>query len=236
MINVQSENGERVFEPFAFDHWMVVGTLFALLIVLIVSRAWITLRADRWFRSSLALSLFALEILSLVEARLDGRLIAPLQLCDVAVFVTIWALLAVPGRVAILAYFWAIAGSVQAILTPDLMDPFPQYGWFRFFVVHCVLVISAAYLAVMGYARPTLRSLGEVWIATNLYALVVGVVNWRFGTNYGYLAQKPAHPSALDYFGDWPNYLIGMEIFASLMLIFCYLPFVIARRRQAARL
>jgi len=50
----------------------------------------------------------------------------PMQLCDWAMFAVIAALVTRRRGVYELAYFWGLAGTLQAILTPNLRDGFPS--------------------------------------------------------------------------------------------------------------
>src|SRR5579864_7994728 len=51
----------------------------------------------------------------------------PLQLCDVAIFVAAVALWTRRRIFVEITYFWALAGTIQALLTPDLPQHFPSY-------------------------------------------------------------------------------------------------------------
>jgi hypothetical integral membrane protein (TIGR02206 family) len=152
-------------------------------------------------------------------------------LCDLALLATVWALVSLRPLVCEVAYFWGLAGSLQAVLTPDLQQAFPDYWWVKFFISHCGVVLSAVYLAVTGRIQPTQRTVWKLFGMTNLYALTVGGVNWLFGTNFGYLAHKPAQPSLLDAFGPWPYYIVGMELAALASFYLYAAPFALIRRR-----
>ena len=107
---------------------------------------------------------------------------------------------------------------------------FPSYWCIKFFASHGGIILSAVYLGVTGRVGLTHRAVWQVFGLTNAYAAVVGVVNWVFEANYGYLARKPMQPSLLDSFGPWPYYLIGMEVAAIALLYLCYAPFALSRR------
>jgi hypothetical integral membrane protein (TIGR02206 family) len=105
---------------------------------------------------------------------------------------------------------------------PDLDRGFPDVIFIQFFFSHCGVILSALYLLVRGRVKLTPGSVWRAFLFTNLYALVAGLVNWRFGMNFGYLAGKPARPSVLDLFGPWPYYLIAEEFFALGVFFVCY--------------
>ena len=46
-----------------------------------------------------------------------------------------------------LTYFWAITATVQALLTPDLRQGFPDYRWWWFFIEHSGVLVAAMFLA-----------------------------------------------------------------------------------------
>lgn len=218
------------FVPYGPGHlWVVAGTVIAAA-ALVVTRARLTGRDDRTLRWGVAVLLAANELASWLIGFAHGHVRAPLQLCDLALALTVWSLIRAKPRVSEIAYFWGLAGSLQAVLTPDLRVAFPDYWWLKFFIGHCGVVLSVVYLAVTDRVRPTHRTVWKVWGWTNLYALIVGCLNGLFGTNYGYLAQKPMQPSVLDALGSWPYYVIGMEGLALLSFYLYYLPFVFARR------
>lgn len=220
----------RPFTLWGTDHLAVLFATGAVVVALVAGRGRLRGSADRGWRRGIALALLANECSAWVVAALQGSVRVPLQLCDLALGLTAWALWSLRPRVCELAYFWGLAGSLQAVLTPDVHVGFPDYWWLKFFLGHCGIVLSVVYLAASGCVQPTSRSIWRVWALTNLYAAAAGVVNWAVGTNYGYLARKPAQPSLLDAFGPWPWYLLGMEAAALVSFAVYYAPFAVARR------
>ena len=89
------------------------------------------------------------------------------------------------------------------------------------------------YLAVTGRVAPRHRSVWRAWLVTNGYAAMAGILNWAWGTNYGYLARKPLQPSLLDHLGPWPLYVVGMEAVALASFYVLYAPFALTRRFAA---
>lgn len=151
--------------------------------------------------------------------------LVPLHLCDMTIFVAAWALLTLRPLAAEVTYFWAGAGTLLAVLTPDLAVGPPALTFFTFFGLHGA-VIAAAFLLPFALGRPPRR--GAVWrvlLVTNLYALAVGVVDWATRSNFFYLLRKPDQPSPLDWFGPWPVYLLVCELVAALLFLLLSLPF-----------
>jgi uncharacterized membrane protein YwaF len=176
----------------------------------------------------------------------------PLHLCDLAVPVVVLALVCVaeapylagtplrPSRnnterwgqtLCELAYFWGLGGTVQALLTPDIDDPFPSPEYIRYFTGHGGIVVSVLVLTIGLKIRPRRGSVLRVWLITNALALAVMAFNAGTGSNYMYLCGPPSHPSLFDYFGPWPWSLITLEVVGIVILALCYAPFWLTRRR-----
>lgn len=155
----------------------------------------------------------------------------PLDLCDVVLWLTVYALVARRRWALEGVYYLGLAGSGMAVLTPDVGAAFPSYGAVMFFAAHGGVVVSALFLVLTGALRPRPGSWWRVFLAVNGYAAAVALVNLRFGTNYMYLCEKPASSTLLDLLGPWPWYVLGGEVVAASLLWVMHLPF----RRASAR-
>jgi len=145
--------------------------------------------------------------------------VMPLQLCDAAVLLACLALLTRRQLAYELTFFWGLAGSLLAMVTPELAAPFPHARFLAYFTLHAGVVVAAVVLTWGLGMRPARGAVLRGLLWTNLYALFVGLVNWRLGTNYLYLCRKPSTPTLLDLFGPWPWYLLVGEVLA-LVLFF----------------
>lgn len=216
---------KSVFQPFGIDHWFVLMlTTVTAISILASSKNIRAAKNDLNFRRGYALGLVVIGIISWAYSYLliDGLMHLPLQLCDLALFLTALALVKRNNLVSELAFFWGFSGSTQALLTPDLTNGFPNFLWFSFFLSHAGVILGAIYLMVRGRISLSFGSVNRVFFMTNVYAAVIGVVNWRLGTNFGYLASKPDHSSLLDYLGPWPVYIFWTELIALGLYFFCY--------------
>lgn len=225
-----------MFQPFGSDHLGVLCFTLGVGVLLILGAKRIrAIPEDRSVRWVWAAGLMAIGFVSWIYSASQGFMALPLQMCDLALFLTACALVSPNRYVAELAFFWGLAGSSQAILTPDLTEGFPSLTWILFFSGHSGVVLGAVYLLVRGSVRLTSGSVPRVWIVSNLYLALVGIVNWRLGTNFAYLARKPEHPSLLDYLGPWPLYLFWAEGIALGLFFLCYGLGRLAERRAASR-
>ena len=127
------------------------------------------------------------------EVRWSVQTSLPLAPCDLALFVAAIAcwwprwLLAVE-----LTYFWGLAGTLQAVITPDLSASFPQLEFFEFVIGHLAVVIAALFLVVGLRLRPRPGSVLRVFAITAAYTVFVGWFDWVTGSNYMFLAAVPS--------------------------------------------
>jgi len=160
----------------------------------------------------------------------DWKHSLPLDLCRINEFVCAFMLVRRSYPVFQVAYFWALGGSVSALLTPDLAYGFPDPRFLLFFFGHGVAVVAALY-AVFGYGFwPRLRSVGITLLVSIVYAVIIAGVNQLLDTNFLFLRAKPESASVLDLLGPWPIYLFGLFGLAIVICLLCYAPFALARR------
>src|SRR5260370_20636908 len=158
----------------------------------------------------------------------------PFQLCDAAIFVSALALWLRQQLLVEVTYFWGLAGTIQAVITPDLPQHFPTFPFIQYYVAHGG-VVAAALLLVVGLGQwPRPRAIFGVAALTVAYAAFVGGLDPVTGADYIYLRAKPGSSTVLDVLGPWPWYigsagLIGIALFAMLDA-----PFRLLRRSQPA--
>jgi len=108
--------------------------------------------------------------------------------------------------------FIIIAGTTQAVITPDIPEGFPSFGYFRYWYAHLGLLIIIFYAIFVYKMRPTIKSVFRSFLALNLYMLVIFMLNLLLEANYSYLMKKPESASALDLFHEWPYYIFEIEL------------------------
>lgn len=155
----------------------------------------------------------------------DARYDLPMEFCNWSMLFCLIALWSWNRTMAEVSYFWIMSGSLQGVITPDLDVSFPHVYFFVFFINHCGLVISAVYLVFGLGLFPTrgsvLRALGFLL----LYVLCASLVNAVVDGNYGYLRNKPASGSLMDYLGPWPWYIVSLHAIAGVLFSLLYFPF-----------
>jgi len=151
---------------------------------------------------------------------------APMQLCDWAMFAVIAALVTLRPRVYEVAYFWGLAGTLQAILTPNLREGFPSVWFVSFFFAHSGIVVGVLYLTAVEGLRPRGGSILWALLWSEIYLGAALLVNYVTGANYGFLSHRPFGKSLLDYLSDhhWV-YVLEMNLLAVVFYLVLYLPF-----------
>ena len=51
-------------------------------------------------------------------------------------------------------FFWIIAGTLQGVITPDIVYGFPVFDYFRYWIVHLGLLITMFYATFVFNIRP----------------------------------------------------------------------------------
>ncbi|GAB4579793.1 MAG: TIGR02206 family membrane protein [Anaerolineales bacterium] len=150
----------------------------------------------------------------------------PLHMCSVMVWTSILMLYTRNGKLQEFAYFLGIGGATQALLTPDAgIYGFPHFRFFQTMIAHGGIVIAALYMTLVEGFRPTLKSVKNVIIWTNVYMVIVFIINQLIGSNYMFIAHKPETASLIDLLGPWPWYILAMEAIGLVLVFILYLPY-----------
>lgn len=201
-----------------------------------------------WAIALLALASFAFEqTYELATGHWSVRDSLPLHICDLGIFVTAAALFSAardparfrrwtrPQLLYEVAYYWGLAGTTQALLTPDLPQRCPDPLWFRYFIGHGSIVLGVLVLTFGLGIRPRPGGWQRVWLLTLALALAVLVINRLIGANYMYLCARPQNPTIIDYLGRWPWYLLPLVGLATVLMWILYAPWWLLDRVRRGR-
>lgn len=231
-----------LFELFSAGHLLPLVAIAAvcLLIAWLVPR--LSPRASRlmgWGLAGFALAnSLAWDLWQRANGLWSPAYSLPFHLCTFAVPFAALTLLTRSYRLYEVLYFWGFAGVTQALLTPDLTTSgynFPHFVYWIFWTSHGVILWAAVFAAAAWGYRPSWGSVSRAFIATNVYMLFVGLVNWLTGGNYMFIARKPAFPSLLDLLGPWPWYILVLELIGVLAFVLVYLPYAIGDWKKGQR-
>lgn len=217
------------FQPYDLSHI----TVLALLLVILTISVYVARHADRATVQGIGKVLALIPtgilllclVISLLRAEFDINTDLPLALCNVSALLV--PLLAFRYTYAIyeILLFWIMAGTIQAVLTPDLAEGFPHYRFFRYWGVHAGLVIYILYATIGQGYRPRFKSILVSFLAAQVLFVISIVINLILGTNYNYLCHKPTNPTLLDYLGPWPIYVLAGQLLILPFFMLVFLPF-----------
>ncbi|MGH9299196.1 MAG: TIGR02206 family membrane protein, partial [Acidimicrobiales bacterium] len=166
-----------------------------------------------------------------VNGTFSARTDLPLALCDAAVLV---AAAACWWRIPVLVeltYFWGLAGTLQAVITPDLGVGFPRLGFFQYLVGHLGIVTGALVLVVGLRIEPRARAIPRVFLVSAGYTAAVGLVDYLTGADYMFLRMPPSNWTLLRLLGPWPWYVASAAAVALVLFTLLDMPFWRRRRR-----
>lgn len=228
------------FHAFGPSHWIAMALMLALSAALILaSRTFRSRTFDRAVRWTLALCLLADWIAYLAMFYRNGWLtignVLPLNLCDWATIAVVVTLLRPNQRSFELCFFWALAGTLLASITPDLEWDFPDSRFVFFFLYHAIIIGSVLYMIFALGMRPVPRSIGRVVLWTLGYVAVAGTADWLLGTDYGFLRAKPAVATVFDAMAPWPWYIAEAFVIGLAAMLLLYAPYFVADRLRPPR-
>jgi hypothetical integral membrane protein (TIGR02206 family) len=218
------------------EHLVALGVIAVAAAALVVAAR---RSSGRWLKV-LAIVLLVDEVswwVYLLAGGVPGSKLAqslPLQLCDVAIFIAAAALWTRNQMLVEVTYFWGIAGTLQALLTPDLPQHFPSYPYWQYYIAHGG-VVSAALLLVIGMRiHPRRWAVARVAAITVAYAAFVFVVDVVTLSDYMYLRAKPSSATLLDFLGPWPVYILSASLIAIALFALLDAPFRVKLRRRSS--
>jgi hypothetical integral membrane protein (TIGR02206 family) len=150
------------------------------------------------------------------------RVNLPLQLTDAVTLISVAALWRPQAVLLVeLVYFWALSASLQAVLTPDLGQTFPDVLYFTYFATHSGAILAACLLVLGCRHLPRPGAVWRVYGITAAFAALAAIGTALTGGNYMFLRHKPTSGSVLDFMGPWPWYILagaalGLAMFLAL--------------------
>jgi len=226
------------FQTFGTPHlWAMTLTVAVPVSLIVLCRKAQSPAVTRWVCWSLAAMLVANEFSYYAyKLAMKGpadlvRTALPFHICGVGLYLTAWVLIR-PNQLAYeTAYFWGLAGTLQAIVTPSVTFEFPHLRFLQFFLCHGGIVAGVLVATFVLKMRPRKGSVLRTFVLTNVLMGVVALVNSALGANYMFLCAPPAGESFF-FFLPWPWYLVFLELVGLGLMSILYAPFWLANRRK----
>jgi hypothetical integral membrane protein (TIGR02206 family) len=226
---------EGEFTAFSNQHY------YPLLIIAIVGFVAIKYAKSHLNQSQQWRFLFLLSLIppigymiALVAVLLDGSFLLkddlPVHICRILAFMTPIIILYRNRFWMGVIYFWIIVGTLNANITPDIEYGFPNYGYFSYWMMHGFLVLIPLYYVIVLGIRIKKKDIWNAFWTANVYVIFSLIINYILDSNYMYTMHKPPVTTLLSYMGEWPYYLLSVQLLGLFLFCIAYLPFLIIRR------
>ena len=220
----------------SWEHLLPIG--FAVVFAICLIKFATTISSERQQQAIHYLAIFisvvviSFHIYMMITTDYDFRTDLPLYLCSLlGILIPIYTHYRRYWMFEILV-FWIIAGTLQGVITPDISEGFPSLDYFRYWIVHLGLLIVIFYNIFVFKLKPKLRSVFKSFLALQVYVLLMIGINYILKANYFYLIEKPKSATLLDYFGEWPYYIIVGQLIIIPLFLLIYLPFYISEEKK----
>jgi hypothetical integral membrane protein (TIGR02206 family) len=221
-----------VVTPVAYGTAVALGVLATVLLLIEARRhpgPW-TKVAARVIGTVLAADAISFVVALVVDGTFSAKTDLPLALCDMGVIVAAVACWRPVPTLVEVTYFWGLAGTLQAVITPDLNVGFPHLVFFQYVAGHVGIVAAALYLVVGMQIRPRRKAVPRVFCITAAYTAFVGLVDATSGANYMFLRSPPSNWTLLRVLGPWPWYVLSATGVGLVLLVVLDAPFWRGRR------
>ena len=228
------------FHPFGLTHVAAVAGLTLVIVTLVRTGRTLTGKYLQRFERVIASLVLALWLAYIgwdsLHGSFDVAYSLPLQLCDFVALVAGAAFVSRNRVLQALAYFWGLALSTQALITPDVAGEPTSITFAAFWLYHAFVVGAGVYVVAVHGFRPRVRDLLTAQALGIVWAVSVFVLDVATGWNYGYLGRStPSVPSLIDHLGPWPGRVAIMIALGLAAMTLLWLPWLVLDRRQSQR-
>jgi hypothetical integral membrane protein (TIGR02206 family) len=123
-----------------------------------------------------------------------------------------------------LLLFVGMIGGLHSMLTPEFTHGTDPVLMFDYFIVHGGLIAIPLYCIFVLGMKPRKKAWFKSFLYLQIFVICVGLIDYLLGANYMYLAVKPNVENPF-LIGDWPFYIIGLELATLLHAFLVYIPF-----------
>ena len=215
----------ETFTLFSTEHFWFIGGGFLGILALTMVSAFLPKYKFAQF-SAIVILLIKLAELSYRHIYVGEPIysLLPLHMCNLTLIIAILTMLTKSQKLFQLTYYWCL-GALFAVITPDIKYSFPHPLTLSFYITHFYLLFAAIYGILFFNFKPTFKGWINSFITLNIFAFIIFLINKKLGTNYLYVNRIPNFSSPLDYFGQWPYYIIVVEVIYLILTYGIYYPF-----------
>ena len=239
------EGTEVEFRNFTLAHFLPILVVAGVIFLIWRFRAKLqSCENERYFRYALAFLLIFSEmsyywrLVGMPQLGPNPIDHLPITVCGWAAVFGSYMLVGKSQKLFDLVYFWALAGSIFALITPTVITytgP-TRFRYYQFWLEHTLGYVAVFYMIFVHGMRPTVKSAIRAWVALLVLAVFAYFTNRYLGpgANYLFLAKPEDTPSVLDILP--PNFALRTFIMASAvtaLFFVAYLPWLLKDRKAA---
>lgn len=155
----------------------------------------------------------------------DASFALPLHLCTISIILCTLLLLTNNQFIFEIVYFIGIAGAILAIFTPELFYNFPHFRFLYFFINHSFIIWTCLFYIWRKKFTIQFVSIFKSLAFLQIAAFIAFISNIITGGNYMFLSRKPDANTILNLLGNYPWYILSLEVIALVLFFIMYLPF-----------
>ena len=156
----------------------------------------------------------------------------PLNICNFSLIIATVSLITRNRYCFEFSYFIGATAALQSLLTPGFSYIYNQADYIMFFFQHALIIVLALWNVFVDGMITSKNAILRTMIFLNLMVLPVGVINWIVDSNYMYICEKP-HVESPFLFGEWPWYILSLEVVGLLMMLIAAIPMTMANRARS---
>ena len=225
-----------VFVPYTPLHAVTVAVCVVLIAALVMLMARprddAAERMQRRALATVALGVWVLSYVWLNWSAIDPKAL-PLQVCGLMGVVAPLALLTGNRWLRAAMYFCAFTLTIQAFIQPILVVGPAKLEFWRFWLLHSLILCCAVYDLMVLRFRPGWSDVTRAGVLSAGYVALIVPLNLMIGTNYGFVGNPPdqALPPMIALLGPWPERIVVLMALVYFGYVLALLPWIGVRRR-----
>ena len=221
-----------VISPFGVEwfFWNILTLFFILLVVLIPRNQSDKFKSNctTFFALLMTFEYFFIQSYFVYKGIWTPQDSLPFHLCRLMLFNTIILLFSRNQIAFELMLFIGMVGGFHSLMTPELTHGSDLVLLIDYFLVHGALVAAPLYCIFVLGMRPRKIAWLKSFLYLQFFVVIVAIIDYLLGANYMYLAVKPEVNNPF-LIGDWPYYIIGLELATLLHAFLVYIPFYLKK-------
>ena len=126
------------------------------------------------------------------------------------------------------AYVLGFAGALQSLLNFDDTGINNLIGAYVLNFQHSLIILNVLWLIFAYDKRFSFRGIINAFIFMNIIIIPVGIINYILDANYMFIC-KPPNVESVFFIGQWPQYIIWLELIYFIYVLVLLLPFMVLK-------